>query len=728
MARIQTYNSDVKVTGNDSWIGTDGDSFNRTKNFTPNKVANYLNSSEKIDRSNTITFTYQTLDPGESRSFGTISFDLVQPSYVAFSGITNILVSKRSNGLKYVDVFLSGTNETTIILQRGNSVNEYGLYNVTAIDDYIDDTNFFVFTLEFIQGNGGLNEDKEYLFSVVDFSKGVQIHNELEGLNDGDYIHLTQEEKEKFDELPNSFATNTSDLINDGSDGTSTYVETEELGAVAFSNDYNDLDNLPTIPTKTSDLINDSDFVSDANYVHTDNNFTNTLKSKLDGIQDGAEVNVNADWNATSGDAQILNKPTIPEAITNTSELINDGADGVNPFITLEDIPAPITIDAVPTDGSSNAVSSNGVFDALATKQNSLGFTPENVANKATNLTSPDNTKYPTTQAVVNGLATKQNTLTNPVTGTGANGQVAFWDGTNSQTGDNGLFWNNTNKRLGVGTNTPTRTLQVNGVTFISAGVQGNTNLDSAPLIVQNTLPYANPFNQFLQIWRNSAGSTILSLRADGSFDLQGTVNCGNIAASNNGNGTSVLTFYRSNNGIWFPNGNSLGINTNGSERMRIDSTGQVAIGATTAGARLDVRSQGALSTDIAFRVRNSADTANSFEVNGVGIKLNNVNYRESGVLSIFEKSNVGNLYFRSNTADIILNDFGFGNVIVGGPINNPSAKLSIHSTTQGFLPPRMTNAQRLAIASPAVGLMVYCTDATEGLYINKSTGWQFII
>ena len=30
------------------------------------------------------------------------------------------------------------------------------------------------------------------------------------------------------------------------------------------------------------------------------------------GVAAGAEVNVNADWNATSGDAQILNKPTIP--------------------------------------------------------------------------------------------------------------------------------------------------------------------------------------------------------------------------------------------------------------------------------------------------------------------------------------------------------------------------------------------------------------------------------
>jgi hypothetical protein len=58
----------------------------------------------------------------------------------------------------------------------------------------------------------------------------------------------------------------------------------------------------------------------------------------------------------------------------------------------------------------------------------------------------------------------------------------------------------------------------------------------------------------------------------------------------------------------------------------------------------------------------------------------------------------------------------------------NASAVLDVESTTQGFLPPRMTNAQRLAIASPAIGLIVYCTDTTEGLYINKSTGWTFII
>ena len=41
------------------------------------------------------------------------------------------------------------------------------------------------------------------------------------------------------------------------------------------------------------------------------NVFTDADHTKLNGIAAGAEVNVNADWNATSGDAQILNKPTL---------------------------------------------------------------------------------------------------------------------------------------------------------------------------------------------------------------------------------------------------------------------------------------------------------------------------------------------------------------------------------------------------------------------------------
>ncbi len=46
---------------------------------------------------------------------------------------------------------------------------------------------------------------------------------------------------------------------------------------------------------------------------NTTASFTTAQETKLAGIAAGAEVNVNADWNAVSGDAQILNKPTIPD-------------------------------------------------------------------------------------------------------------------------------------------------------------------------------------------------------------------------------------------------------------------------------------------------------------------------------------------------------------------------------------------------------------------------------
>lgn len=49
------------------------------------------------------------------------------------------------------------------------------------------------------------------------------------------------------------------------------------------------------------------------------NVFTDADHTKLNGIATGAEVNVNADWNSSSGDSQILNKPTIPAAYTNSS-------------------------------------------------------------------------------------------------------------------------------------------------------------------------------------------------------------------------------------------------------------------------------------------------------------------------------------------------------------------------------------------------------------------------
>lgn len=54
------------------------------------------------------------------------------------------------------------------------------------------------------------------------------------------------------------------------------------------------------------------------------------------------------------------------------------------------------------------------------------------------------------------------------------------------------------------------------------------------------------------------------------------------------------------------------------------------------------------------------------------------------------------------------------------------SALLDLASTTKGFLPPRMTEAQRDAIASPATGLVIYNTD-TDALNYYDGDSWEAV-
>ena len=58
----------------------------------------------------------------------------------------------------------------------------------------------------------------------------------------------------------------------------------------------------------------------------------------------------------------------------------------------------------------------------------------------------------------------------------------------------------------------------------------------------------------------------------------------------------------------------------------------------------------------------------------------------------------------------------------IGTSSADPSAILDLTSTAKGMLVPRMTATQRAAISSPATGLVVYQTDATQGFYYNAGT------
>lgn len=143
------------------------------------------------------------------------------------------------------------------------SLNVFGLYNVIAFVSRLDlSKNMIVFSTPCRDDFSG----NTYFMWVK-----ISILNALGEIN------LTIVDLSVLDNIP----TKTSDLTNDGEGGTSTYVEADELASVATSGSYNDLADKPTIPA----------------------------------------AQVNSDWDANSGVAQILNKPSIP---SKTSDLTND--------------------------------------------------------------------------------------------------------------------------------------------------------------------------------------------------------------------------------------------------------------------------------------------------------------------------------------------------------------------------------------------------------------------
>lgn len=67
------------------------------------------------------------------------------------------------------------------------------------------------------------------------------------------------------------------------------------------------------------------------------------------------------------------------------------------------------------------------------------------------------------------------------------------------------------------------------------------------------------------------------------------------------------------------------------------------------------------------------------------------------------------------------------GSVGIGTITPNVSAILDVQSTTKGVLIPRMTDAQKKAMAQPDAGTLVYQTDQLKGYYYYDGTRWQHI-
>ncbi len=62
----------------------------------------------------------------------------------------------------------------------------------------------------------------------------------------------------------------------------------------------------------------------------------------------------------------------------------------------------------------------------------------------------------------------------------------------------------------------------------------------------------------------------------------------------------------------------------------------------------------------------------------------------------------------------------------IGTTSPSPSSMLELNSTTQTFVPPRMTNTEMLAIINPLIGSLIYNTS-DDALYMRTNLGWENI-
>lgn len=119
------------------------------------------------------------------------------------------------------------------------------------------------------------------------------------------------------------------------------------------------------------------------------------------------------------------------------------------------------------------------------------------------------------------------------VSGTGAAGQVPFWTGTSSIGGDDGLFWDNTNKRLGIGTITPIFPLHV--FTSTLYGAVGETDNPTGYGVIGRATA-ATGFNYGVQGLSNSTGGTGMYGYANATTGFTQGVH--GVSASTDGTGT----------------------------------------------------------------------------------------------------------------------------------------------------------------------------------------------
>lgn len=233
-----------------------------------------------------------------------------------------------------------------------------------------------------------------------------------------------------------------------------------------------------SVPTKTSDLTNDSDFVADASYVHTDNNYTSTDKNKLSSIASGAEANVIEGVTVNGSDATITNKKAIISVPTKTSDLTNDSnfvADGSyvhtdnnytttdkNKLSAVESGAEVNVIDTISINGTDATVTNKKVDITVPTKVSDI--TNDSGFQTASDVASAIN-------SAIGGITSISFEVVTSLPATGQNGVIYLMSngGTDPNIYDEYIYVNNNFEKIGTTEVDLSNYLQLSGGTMTGA-------------------------------------------------------------------------------------------------------------------------------------------------------------------------------------------------------------------------------------------------------------------
>ena len=272
------------------------------------------------------------------------------------------------------------------------------------------------------------------------------------------------------------------------------------------------------------------------------------------------------------------------------------------------------------------------------------------------------------------------------VTGTGAATRVAFWSGTTALSSDANLYWDNTNNRLGIGTTAPTSKLSLSGsqgALDLTRGTAGDAKFfmssDSARLYFSHT--------------NIQTTNLILKLDAsDKSATFSGTVTGGNGSFTNltidageklrfDGSGGHTFIQEVSNDTLIFATG--------GSERIRIDNSGNVGIGVTAPTMPLHVSRGGTSAATIGIGQTGTAvarlymDASNG-DFSGGDYMWIGQNNDLSGEIQMTQGAGAFNIKTQpSGTLTTRFTVLQNGNIGIG--TTAPNGKLDIKTSNSGF-------------------------------------------